>query len=56
MWSVSYGEDIDTIVQQFGASYVTRFNDEVMKLGTLGITVLFASGDSGVYSRQGEWH
>eukprot|EP00049_Salpingoeca_infusionum_P017320 m.352531 g.352531 ORF g.352531 m.352531 type:complete len:569 (+) comp16549_c0_seq1:337-2043(+) len=52
VWSVSYGEDIETIVQSFDNTYPQRFNTEVAKLGTLGISVLFASGDSGVYSRQ----
>eukprot|EP01147_Barroeca_monosierra_P006812 gene6813-386_t len=52
VWSVSYGEDIETIVSSFDSTYPSRFNTEVAKLGTLGISVLFASGDSGVYSRQ----
>ncbi|EGD80642.1 hypothetical protein PTSG_01230 [Salpingoeca rosetta] len=52
VWSVSYGEDIETIVSSFDDSYPTRFNTEVAKLGTLGKSILFASGDSGVYSRQ----
>ena len=52
VWSVSYGEDIETIVSSFDSTYPQRFNTEVAKLGTLGKSVLFASGDSGVYSRQ----
>lgn len=56
VWSVSYGEDIETIVSSFDSTYPKRFNTEVAKLGTLGKTVLFASGDSGVYSRQSVNH
>eukprot|EP00045_Choanoeca_perplexa_P016098 m.212745 g.212745 ORF g.212745 m.212745 type:complete len:533 (-) comp17168_c0_seq6:80-1678(-) len=52
VWSVSYGEDIETIVKTFDGTYPQRFNTEVQKLATLGISVIFASGDSGVYSRQ----
>lgn len=52
VWSVSYGEDIETVVSSFDATYPQRLNTEVAKLGTIGKTVLFASGDSGVYSRQ----
>ncbi|EDQ86643.1 uncharacterized protein MONBRDRAFT_28049 [Monosiga brevicollis MX1] len=53
VWSVSYGEDIETAVRTFDATYPRRFNTELQKLATLGHTILFASGDSGVYSRNG---
>jgi len=41
--SVSYGEDEKSV----GFAYAKRVNTEFMKLGTLGISVMFASGDSG---------
>lgn len=41
--SVSYGE-YETYV---GYAYATRLNTEFMKLGALGVTILFASGDDG---------
>jgi tripeptidyl-peptidase-1 len=48
--SVSYGNDE---VQQTGPAYMDAANAQFMKLGTQGISVLFASGDQGVYGRTG---
>jgi len=44
VFSVSYGEDEDSNT----LDYVTRCDTEFMKLGSRGISILFASGDSGV--------
>jgi len=44
LFSVSYGDDEPTLT----LSYVTRVNTEFQKQGVRGISVLFASGDSGV--------
>ena len=43
LFSVSYGETETSV----GLSYGSRVNTELAKLGTMGISVLFASGDSG---------
>jgi len=43
VFSVSYGEDETDI----GPSYANRLNIEFMKAGARGISILFASGDSG---------
>lgn len=42
--SVSYGDDEDSL----SVDYMRRINDEFGKLGLRGISILFASGDSGV--------
>ncbi len=42
--SVSYGDDEDSIAKD----YLSRVDNEFMKFGVSGRTVLFASGDSGV--------
>lgn len=47
VWSVSYGE-ASALVQ---ASYAQALNEEFMKFASLGVSVIFASGDSGVWSR-----
>eukprot|EP00029_Vermamoeba_vermiformis_P013384 TRINITY_DN82_c0_g1_i1.p1 TRINITY_DN82_c0_g1~~TRINITY_DN82_c0_g1_i1.p1 ORF type:complete len:569 (-),score=177.51 TRINITY_DN82_c0_g1_i1:73-1779(-) len=44
VFSVSYGEDEDELTSQ----YAYRVNTEFQKQGLRGISVLFASGDSGV--------
>jgi subtilase family serine protease len=49
VWSVSYGEALGAV----SAGYAQRLDIEMQKLGVLGISVFFASGDSGVYSRSG---
>ena len=41
--SVSYGGP----ESDFGLSYVTKLNNQFMMMGAAGISVLFASGDSG---------
>lgn len=41
--SVSYGDDEDGL----SAEYMNRVNDEFKKAGTRGISIMFASGDSG---------
>lgn len=54
--SVSYGNDE---VQQTSDAYMYSCNTEFMKLGSKGISVLFASGDQGVWGRSGfgtEYH
>jgi tripeptidyl-peptidase-1 len=40
VFSVSYGDDEDSL----STSYMERINAEFMKLGSRGITILFASG------------
>jgi len=50
MHSVSYGNDE---VQQTSAAYMETCNTEFMKAGALGITIMFASGDQGVWGRSG---
>eukprot|EP00163_Fabomonas_tropica_P026549 TRINITY_DN491_c0_g1_i1.p1 TRINITY_DN491_c0_g1~~TRINITY_DN491_c0_g1_i1.p1 ORF type:complete len:581 (-),score=204.13 TRINITY_DN491_c0_g1_i1:196-1938(-) len=47
--SVSYGND----EVQNGRSYMERTNEEFKKAGLRGISILFASGDQGVYGRTG---
>eukprot|EP00163_Fabomonas_tropica_P015711 TRINITY_DN28541_c0_g1_i1.p1 TRINITY_DN28541_c0_g1~~TRINITY_DN28541_c0_g1_i1.p1 ORF type:complete len:563 (+),score=202.08 TRINITY_DN28541_c0_g1_i1:121-1809(+) len=47
--SVSYGND----EAQNDPSYMKRTNVEFQKIGTRGISVLFASGDQGVWGRSG---
>ena len=52
MWSVSYGEGINGGVGgDIKPDYAQRLDFEFQKMGALGISVLFASGDSGVYNR-----
>uniref|UniRef100_A0A3B3QL29 Tripeptidyl-peptidase 1 n=1 Tax=Paramormyrops kingsleyae TaxID=1676925 RepID=A0A3B3QL29_9TELE len=46
--TISYGDDEDSLA----ASYMTRINTEFMKAGVRGISMLFASGDSGAGCRQ----
>uniref|UniRef100_A0A6Q2YSX8 Tripeptidyl-peptidase 1 n=1 Tax=Esox lucius TaxID=8010 RepID=A0A6Q2YSX8_ESOLU len=41
--TISYGDDEDSL----SAAYMTRINVEFMKVGVRGISMLFASGDSG---------
>jgi len=48
--SVSYGNDE---VQQTSAQYMESVNTQFMKAGTMGISILFASGDQGVWGRSG---
>jgi len=43
VFSTSYGEDEDSV----SLEYATRINAEFMKAGARGISLLFASGDSG---------
>lgn len=45
--TVSYGDDEDSL----SAAYMTRINTEFMKAGVRGISLLFASGDSGAGCR-----
>jgi len=42
--SVSYGD----VESELSKDMMTRFNDEVMKLGARGVTVIVSSGDDGV--------
>lgn len=48
--SVSYGNDE---VQQTSVDYMNSVNVEFQKSGALGLSVLFASGDQGVWGRTG---
>ena len=48
VWSVSYGESMAAR----SVSYVRRLDAEFAKVGLTGVTILFASGDAGAYSRQ----
>lgn len=48
--SVSYGNDE---VQQSSTEYMYTCNTAFMKAGTLGLSILFASGDQGVCGRSG---
>lgn len=48
--SVSYGNDEK---QQTGADYIFSCSAQFMKLGTRGLSILFASGDQGVCGRSG---
>uniref|UniRef100_A0A3P8UGQ0 Tripeptidyl-peptidase 1 n=1 Tax=Cynoglossus semilaevis TaxID=244447 RepID=A0A3P8UGQ0_CYNSE len=45
--TISYGDDEDSL----STAYMTRINTEFMKAGVRGITLLFASGDSGAGCR-----
>lgn len=49
VWSVSYGEALAAV----SIGYAKRLDVLMQQLGAIGITVVFASGDSGVYSRSG---
>jgi tripeptidyl-peptidase-1 len=48
--SVSYGNDEK---QQKSLAYMLQCNQQFMKFGALGVSVLFASGDQGVLGRSG---
>mmetsp|Transcript_17352 Transcript_17352/g.29335 ORF Transcript_17352/g.29335 Transcript_17352/m.29335 type:complete len:565 (+) Transcript_17352:65-1759(+) len=48
--SVSYGNDE---VQQTSAAYMESVNTQFMKAGAMGLSILFASGDQGVWGRSG---
>jgi tripeptidyl-peptidase I len=48
--SVSYGNDE---VQQTSVAYMNSVNEQFMAAGTLGLSILFASGDQGVWGRSG---
>jgi len=48
--SVSYGNDE---AQQVSVEYMKSVDTEFMKAGSMGISVLFASGDQGVWGREG---
>eukprot|EP00003_Mantamonas_plastica_P003125 TRINITY_DN1252_c0_g2_i1.p1 TRINITY_DN1252_c0_g2~~TRINITY_DN1252_c0_g2_i1.p1 ORF type:complete len:580 (+),score=184.83 TRINITY_DN1252_c0_g2_i1:67-1740(+) len=49
VWSISYGEAMMTV----SAATAQRVNSEIQKLGVIGVSVMIASGDTGVYSRTG---
>lgn len=48
--SVSYGNDE---VQQTSTEYMYSVNTQFMMTGSLGLSILFASGDQGVWGRSG---
>jgi len=48
--SVSYGNDE---AQQTGKAYMESVNTVFMKAGSMGLSILFASGDQGVCGREG---
>lgn len=48
--SVSYGNDE---VQQTSAAYMNEVNVQFQIAGTMGLSILFASGDQGVWGRSG---
>jgi tripeptidyl-peptidase-1 len=48
--SVSYGNDE---VQQTSVDYMEACNDQFMAAGNMGLSILFASGDQGVWGRSG---
>jgi tripeptidyl-peptidase-1 len=48
--SVSYGNDE---IQQTSVAYMQSVNDQFMQITSRGITILFASGDQGVWGRSG---
>jgi tripeptidyl-peptidase-1 len=48
--SVSYGNDE---IQQTSTAYMYSCNDQFMAAGAYGISILFASGDQGVWGRSG---
>jgi tripeptidyl-peptidase-1 len=49
--SVSYGNDE---IQQTSAAYMDSVNVQFQKLGAMGVSILFASGDQGVAGRSGK--
>jgi tripeptidyl-peptidase-1 len=49
--SVSYGNDE---IQQTSSSYMESVNVQFQKLGAMGVSILFASGDQGVIGRSGK--
>lgn len=49
--SVSYGNDE---VQQTSGAYMDSVNVQFQKLGAMGVSILFASGDQGVVGRTGK--
>jgi tripeptidyl-peptidase-1 len=49
--SVSYGNDE---IQQTSSSYMDSVNVQFQKLGAMGVSILFASGDQGVVGRTGK--
>jgi tripeptidyl-peptidase-1 len=50
VWSVSYGNDE---VQQESEAYIQSVNEALMSVAAQGITIMFASGDQGVWGRTG---
>lgn len=48
--SVSYGDDE---VQQVSLEYMESVNDQFLAAGLMGLSILFASGDQGVWGRSG---
>lgn len=48
--SVSYGNDE---IQQTSAEYMESTNEAFMQAGAMGLSILFASGDQGVWGRTG---
>jgi len=48
--SVSYGNDE---AQQTGSAFMESVNTEFMKMGARGISIMVASGDQGVWGREG---
>jgi len=50
VYSVSYGNDE---LQQTSTEYMLSVNTEFMKAGARGISIFIASGDQGVYGREG---
>jgi tripeptidyl-peptidase-1 len=48
--SVSYGNDE---VQQTSVAYMESVNDQFLAAGLAGLSILFASGDQGVWGRSG---
>mmetsp|Transcript_22555 Transcript_22555/g.60499 ORF Transcript_22555/g.60499 Transcript_22555/m.60499 type:complete len:623 (+) Transcript_22555:28-1896(+) len=56
--SVSYGDDevdqrYDSPLGQSGLTYMDAVDEELIKLGLRGATIIFASGDMGVWGRTG---
>lgn len=49
--SVSYGNDE---IQQTSSAYMESVNVQFQKLGAMGVSILFASGDQGVVGRTGK--
>ena len=52
LFSTSYGEDEDSVTPAYAGRVVTEFQ----KAGARGITLLFASGDSGAARDSGKCH